>query len=273
MHGKIRTLHSNMPLSCDILLDNYNWSIISEDHINNLKSKEDIKSKPSDTHTEIKVRIKNMTNNRIRRNKRKEVAYSDTEAEGSTENEAVEFAPKELKCLDQSKIKRELQRDSRNKGPGQLEDVYFTIGQTAELDHKPNIISKRGRTKKINQVQDGLDYWEREKLQPLEKVQENDIGRNKVEPKDEKRVKKLMYVEPPEKIQVIERERKEKQKLPEINSQKRVKNFIYIQNPESMQHIDLKRSQGQQMSQPNIGKKKISGPNNIKSSSQKGSAA
>ena len=252
-----------MPLSCDILLDNYNWSIISEDHINNLKSKEDIKSKPSDTHTEIKDRMKNMTNNRIRRNKRKEVAYSDTETESSTENEAVEFAPKELKCLDQTKIKRELQRDSRNKGSG----------QTAELDHKPNIISKRGRTKKINQVQDGLDYWEREKLQPLEKVQENDIGQNKVEPKDEKRVKKLMYVEPPERIQVIERERKEKQKLPEINSQKRVKNFIYIQNPESMQHIDLKRSQGQQMSQPNIGKKKISGPNNIKSSSQKGSAA
>ena len=197
MHGKIRTLHSNMPLSCDILLDNYNWSIISEDHINNLKSKEDIKSKPSDTHTEIKDRMKNMTNNRIRRNKRKEVAYSDTEAESSTENEAVEFAPKELKCLDQSKIKRELQRDSRNKGSGQLEDVYFTIGQTAELGHKPNIISKRGRTKKINQVQDGLDYWEREKLQPLEKVQENDIGRNKVEPKDEKRVKKLCMLNHP----------------------------------------------------------------------------
>ena len=31
-----------------------------------------------------------------------------------------------------------------------------------------------------------------------------------------------------------------------------------------MQHIDLKRNQGQQMSQPNIGKKKVASPNNIK---------
>ena len=31
-----------------------------------------------------------------------------------------------------------------------------------------------------------------------------------------------------------------------------------------MQHIELKRSQGQEMSQPNIGKKKVPEPNNIK---------
>ena len=30
----------------------------------------------------------------------KEVAYSDGETESSTENEAVEFTPKELQCLD-----------------------------------------------------------------------------------------------------------------------------------------------------------------------------
>ena len=36
--------------------------------------------------------------------------------------------------------------------------VGFTIGQTVELDHKPNIIPKRGRTKKIIQEEDGADY-------------------------------------------------------------------------------------------------------------------
>ena len=55
-----------------------------------------------------------------------------------------------------------------------------------ELDHKHNITPNRGRIKKIIQVEDGSDYWEREKLQPLEKVQEDDIGQNKVEPKEEK---------------------------------------------------------------------------------------
>ena len=97
--------------------------------------------------------------------------------------------------MDQGKIKRELERDSRNEGSGQQEDVDFTTGQTADLDHKPNIIPKRGRTKKIIQVEDGSDYWEREKLQPLEKVQENDIVQNIVEPKEETRVKKLIYIE------------------------------------------------------------------------------
>ena len=63
-NGKIRTLHRNMLLSCDNLLDNYDWSIIGEDHTSNHKSKEDIKSKPSDTHTEITERIKSVTHNR-----------------------------------------------------------------------------------------------------------------------------------------------------------------------------------------------------------------
>ena len=85
--------------------------------------------------------------------------------------------------MDQGKIERELERDSRNEGSGQHVDVDFTIGQKAELDHKLNIIPKRGRTKKIIPVENGSDYWEREKLQPSEKVQENDIVQNKVEPK------------------------------------------------------------------------------------------
>ena len=264
LNGKIHTLHRNMLLSCDNLLDNYDWSIIDENHISNHKSKEYIKSKLSDTNTQIKDRIKNVTHNRSRGNKRKEVAYSDAETENSTENEALEFTPKELLCLDQGRIKRELERDSRNEGSGQQENVDFTIGQTAELDHKPNIIPKRGRTKKIIQVEDGSDYWEREKLQTLEKVQENDIVQNNVQPTEETRVKKLIYIEDPERIQVMGREREKQQRLPELKSQKRVKNLIYIQDPESMQHIDLRRSQGQQMNQPNTGKRKVRGPNNIK---------
>ena len=71
------------------------------------------------------------------------------------------------------------------------------------------------------QVEDGSDYWEREKLQPLEKVQENDIiVQNKVEPKEETRVKKLIYIEYPERIQVTEREREKQQRLPELKSQR-----------------------------------------------------
>ena len=83
-------------------------------------------------------------------------------------------------------------------------------------------------------------------------MQEKDIVQNKVEPKGKKRVKKLMYIEDPEKIQVKGREREKQQRLPGLKSQKRVKNFIYIQDPGSMKHIDLKRSQEQQISQPNI---------------------
>ena len=109
-----------------------------------------------------------MTHNRSRGNKKREVAYSDAETESSTENEALEFTPKELQCLDQGKIKKELEKDNRNEGSRQQEDVDFTIGQTAKLDHKPNIIPKRGKTKKIIQVEDGSDYWEKEKFQPLE---------------------------------------------------------------------------------------------------------
>ena len=85
-----------------------------------------------------------------------------------------------------------------------------------------------------------------------------------MEPKEEKRVKKLMYIEDPERIQVTGRHMEKQQRLPELRSQKRVKNLIYIQDPESMQHIGLKRSQGQHMSPPNIGKRKVPGPNNIK---------
>ena len=108
-----------------------------------------------------------MRHNRSQGNKN-DVAYSDAETESSTENEAFEFTPKQLQCLDQGKTKRELQRDNRNEGSGQQEDVDFTIGQTVKQDYKPNVISKRGRTNKILQVEDGSDYWEREKLQPLE---------------------------------------------------------------------------------------------------------
>ena len=109
-------------------------------------------------------------------------------------------------------------------------------------------------------MEDGSDYWERETLQPLEKLQENDIVQNKVEPKEEEIVKKLMYIEQPD----AGREREKQQKLPKLKQHKRVSNFICIQDPESMQHIDLKRCQGQKMSQPNTGKKKVPGPNNIK---------
>ena len=58
------TLHRNMLLPCDNLPDNYDWSILGEYHISNRKSKEDIKSTPNDTHTEIKDRVKNVTHNR-----------------------------------------------------------------------------------------------------------------------------------------------------------------------------------------------------------------
>ena len=163
LNGKICTLHRNMLLSCDDLLDNFDWNIIGQNHTSNHKSKEDIKSKPSDTHPEIKDRVKSVTHNRSQGNK-KEVAYCDAETKSSTENEVLEFTPKELQYLDQGKSKRELQRDSRNEGSEQQEDVDFITGQTVELGHKPNVIPKRGRTKKIIQVEYGSDYWEREKI-------------------------------------------------------------------------------------------------------------
>ena len=126
----------------DNLLDNYDWSIIGEDLISNHKSKKDIKSKPNDTHTEIQDRISSATHDRNQGNKRKEVA----ETKISTENEALEFTLKELQCLDEGEIKRELEKDSRNERSKQQEDVDFSIGQTVELDHKPNIMPIRGRT-------------------------------------------------------------------------------------------------------------------------------
>ena len=49
-------------------------------------NQEDIKSKLVDTKTEIKDRVKNVTQNRSRGNKRKEVVYADAETESSTEN-------------------------------------------------------------------------------------------------------------------------------------------------------------------------------------------
>ena len=49
-------------------------------------------------------------------------------------------------------------------------------------------------------MEDGSDYWEREILQPLEKVREGDVVQNKVESKEEKGVKKLLYIENPERI-------------------------------------------------------------------------
>ena len=103
-----------MFLTYDNLLDNCDWSIIGEDHISNHKNKEDIKSKPIDKHAEIKNKVKNVTHKRSRGNKTKEVAYSDAETESRTESEAVEFTQKKLQCLDQGKIKRELERDSRS---------------------------------------------------------------------------------------------------------------------------------------------------------------
>ena len=51
--------------------------------------------------------------------------------------------------------------------------MHFTTGQTVEPDHNPNIIPKRSRAKKIIQVEYCSDYWKREKMKPLEKVQPN----------------------------------------------------------------------------------------------------
>ena len=72
--------------------------------------------------------VKNLTQKRIQGNKKKEVAYSDAETKSSTKSEALEFTTKELQCLDQGKSKKELERDNRNEGCGQQEDLDFTIG-------------------------------------------------------------------------------------------------------------------------------------------------
>ena len=94
LNGTISTLHRNMLLSCDNLLDNYDWNITGEDHTSNHKCKEDIRSKPSDTHTEIKDGIKSVTHNRNQGDKK--VTYSDLETKSRAENEALKFTPKEL---------------------------------------------------------------------------------------------------------------------------------------------------------------------------------
>ena len=60
-------------------------------------------------------------------------------------------------------------------------------------------------------MEDGSNYWEREKLQPLRKVKENDIMENKVDPKEEKRVRKLIYIEDSKRIQVTRRKREKQQ--------------------------------------------------------------
>ena len=140
LSGKMRTLHRSMLLPCNNLQDNFDWNIIGEHHNSNHKIKEGIKSKESDTHLEIKDRVNSMTPNGSQRNRKYAVAYSDAETESSTENKALESTPKELQSLDQGKTKNELQRDNRNEGSGEQEDMGFTVGQTAELDHKSNII-------------------------------------------------------------------------------------------------------------------------------------
>ena len=50
------------------------------------------------------------TLNRSRESKWKDVSYSDEETTSRTENKAVEFTRKELQSLNQSKIKRELEK-------------------------------------------------------------------------------------------------------------------------------------------------------------------
>ena len=85
--------------------------------------------------------------------------------------------------MDEGEIKRELERGSRNERSKQQEDVDFSIGQTVELDHKPNVMPMRGRTLKIIQVEDGSYYRQREKLQPLEKCKKTTLCEKKESPK------------------------------------------------------------------------------------------
>ena len=69
-------------------------------------------------------------------------------------------------------------------------------------------------------------------------MQENGIGRSKIQPKEQARVKKLMYIEDPDRMLIKKREKEEQQRLLELKSQTTFKNFIYIQDLDSMQHID-----------------------------------
>ena len=62
-----------------------------------------MESKPSDTHKDIKDRIKSVTRNKSQENKK--IAHSDAETESSTENEALEFTPKNCSVWTRVKLK------------------------------------------------------------------------------------------------------------------------------------------------------------------------
>ena len=127
LNGKIRTLHRNMLLSYDNLLDNYQWSIIGDDYTSNHKSKEDIESKPSDTHKDIKDRIKSVTRNKSQENKK--IAHSDAETESSTENEALEFTPKNCSVWTRVKLKESQKERAEMKGLGSMRMWTLQLGK------------------------------------------------------------------------------------------------------------------------------------------------
>ena len=127
LNGKIRTLHRNMLLSYDNLLDNYQWSIIGDDYTSNHKSKEDIESKPSDTHKDIKDRIKSVTRNKSQENKK--IAHSDAETESSTENEALEFTPKNCSVWTRVKLKESQKERAEMKGLGSMRMWTLQMGK------------------------------------------------------------------------------------------------------------------------------------------------
>ena len=125
LNGKIRTLHRNMLLSYDNLLDNYQWSITGDDYTSNHKSKEDIESKPSDTHKDIKYRI--VTRNKGQENKK--IAYSDAETESITENEALEFTPKNCSVWTRVKSKESQKERAEMKGLGSMRMWTLQMGK------------------------------------------------------------------------------------------------------------------------------------------------
>ena len=127
LNGKIRTLHRNMLLSYDNLLDNYQWSITGDDYTSNHKSKEDIESKPSDTHKDIKDRIKSVTRNKSQENKK--IAHSDAETESSTENEALEFTPKNCSVWTRVKLKESQKERAEMKGLGSMRMWTLQLGK------------------------------------------------------------------------------------------------------------------------------------------------
>ena len=62
-----------------------------------------------------------------RGNKKNKVAYSGAETKNSIET--VEFTRKELQCLDQGKIKRELEREVELKGLGNKRMWILQLGK------------------------------------------------------------------------------------------------------------------------------------------------